>query len=664
MSIEDNKKLLIKLNQDKNKDSINNRIQFVKTLLNNNALQPIIDFNNTDTENFINLSRDDDSDNSHDTRISLKKEVYKITDIISQMGGTLKYIKSGTTGHTFKGIEKDKYDNTLYEYAVKVVAMSTKDKYGGIHDTRRPENAELMMIKLLSYFIVKKITPHIVLPIGTFDTSIKHFTNLIEQGYIIKNRNNRSSYDRYQEFINRYNNGEYYDDVSVLISEWANRGDLSTFIGNYCHNFTTIHWKVIFFQLISTLAVIQYKYPSFRHNDLKANNVLVTKISKDVILSYNYTVFNDVYTVPNIGYQIKLWDFDFACIPGVVDNKKVLISCGFSRKINVGLIQNRYYDLHFFFNTLIKKRGFFPQLMTSNIVAQEVKDFILSIVPKEYQEGSSVSDGGRILHNMEYVLPVDVLRYNPFFAEFRTVGITTSYIKQPSNSQNHRSTNHETMQLNKIMKNIESKKLQSGPKINDFLKGGSSSIMKSRARINNKARKDQSSDMSNDDSNISIKKNNNPKTNNVSGSKTNNVSGSKTNNVNGSKTNKVNGSKTNKVNGSKTNKVNGSKTNKVNGISAVISHDKSKRIIKSLTRENTKDNMSKKYKDRLNEQCKEQSGEQVYDNIKCESIPRKKLREVSRADLENSKSNSGQKIKKNKKSLSDINIENILMGIE
>ena len=32
-------------------------------------------------------------------------------------------------------------------------------------------------------------------------------------------------------------------------------------------------------------------------------------------------------------------------------------------KLMLNLLQNRYYDIHYFFNTLIKK-GFFPELLT------------------------------------------------------------------------------------------------------------------------------------------------------------------------------------------------------------------------------------------------------------------------------------------------------------
>ena len=41
-------------------------------------------------------------------------------------------------------------------------------------DPTRPENAELLMIKLLSKF-VKRTNSYIVLPITTFNTSIKPF---------------------------------------------------------------------------------------------------------------------------------------------------------------------------------------------------------------------------------------------------------------------------------------------------------------------------------------------------------------------------------------------------------------------------------------------------------------------------------------------------------
>jgi hypothetical protein len=453
MNTKDNKQSLAILTKDDNKDTIPNRLLFVKTLLNGNSLQPIIDLDNTLTENFIKKQNDTESDGSCDTRSTLKKKVYDMTKIINDIGGNLQYIKSGSTGHTFKGEYKNDAGEIVYDYAVKVVAYSIKDKYGSMYDIRRPENAELMMIKLLSYFIVKKRTPHIVLPIGTFDTDINNFTNLLDLDYIDKSKN----IDKYKEFIERYKNGEYYNNVSILISEWANRGDLNDFIKKNYSNFTLLHWKVIFFQIISTLAVIQSKFPTFRHNDLKANNILITKISNSN-KSYTYMVDGNSYIIPNIGYQIKLWDFDFACIPGIVDNKKVMISNKWTRSINIGPTQNRYYDIHYFFNTLIKK-GFFPELMTSSKIPDEVKSFVLSIVPREYQSGDVVAKGGRILHNNEYTTPATILKQNTFFKEFKT----------------ETKTRHTKVQVNELLK------ISDKPVIHKtFSRGGSKTNSKTR----------------------------------------------------------------------------------------------------------------------------------------------------------------------------------------
>jgi hypothetical protein len=293
---------------------------------------------------------------------------------------------------------------------VKVVAYPKKEKYGSINDTRRPENAELMMIKLLSYFIVNRQTPHLVIPFGTFNTSIDNFLNCVKKDKI-EDKN-----ERYKEFIERYESGEFSSNVSILISEWANKGDLLDFFRNNYKMFTPKHWKVILFQILSVLAIIQSKYPSFRHNDMKANNILVHKIEK--IKEYHkYVVVRTAYRVPNIGYHVKLWDFDFASIPGIVDNIKV--ESKWTKRINVTPEQNRYYDVHYFFNTLIRK-GFFPQILTDNIVPTEVKEFIGRVVPQKYRNDSKyVHEKGRILINTEHTTPDYLLKNDPYFEEYR-----------------------------------------------------------------------------------------------------------------------------------------------------------------------------------------------------------------------------------------------------
>ena len=91
-----------------------------------------------------------------------------------------------------------------------------------MYNVKRPENAELLMIKLLSQFVIKKQTPHIILPITTFNTSIKFFLDLSKDEFITDKR--------YDAFLKKCNEGVYYQNVSILISEWANSGDLLYYV--------------------------------------------------------------------------------------------------------------------------------------------------------------------------------------------------------------------------------------------------------------------------------------------------------------------------------------------------------------------------------------------------------------------------------------------------
>jgi hypothetical protein len=405
-----------KKEEKNNLSTIENRLISIKKLIEDSNLSTTNPLKNLDeyalTECFT-VPKDKDS-KSQDTRTALNKKTLNFYNIINKMESKLIYIKSGAYGHTFKGIIADKEDNEIQSFAVKVVAYPKRDGYGTMHNITRPENAEICMLKLLSYFVIKGQTPHIILPISIFDTSIKPFLTLQTDDpnntfVPVDNKN-------YKDFIKNYKHGKYYEKVSVVISEWANRGDLGMFLKKNYKKLQLIHWQSLFFQLLSVLAIIQSKYPTFRHNDFKANNILIQKIDLNREY-YRYLVVGMKYKVPNIGYQIKLWDFDFACIPGIVDNIKV--SSKWTKKINITPEQNRYYDIHYFFNTLIRK-GFFPQILTDSIVPREVKEFIGRVVPQKYRDNSDyVHEKGRILINDEYTTPDELLKKDIFFAEFR-----------------------------------------------------------------------------------------------------------------------------------------------------------------------------------------------------------------------------------------------------
>jgi len=401
--------------KNKKFDGISDRIEFIKILLGGNKLNPMVNFDLCDTEHVENRT------NGYDIRNIMTKKTMDFGKLICDIGGKLLYVKSGTTGHTFKGIIYDTDGTTeVLNYAVKVVAYPIRENYGDVNDVKRPENAELMMLRVLSYFVVNGQTPHIVLPIGTFNTHIKPFIALAKNK-IIENK-------KYDQFMKRYKQSEYHDDVSILISEWANGGDLLDYFRNNYKTMKLKDWRTIFFQIISVLCVIHSKYPGFRHNDMKANNILVQKIdqrNRNNYFLYRLTIENKTYEylVPNIGIQIKIWDFDFACIPGIVDNSKV--SSDWTDKINVKPVQNRYYDLHYFFNTLTKK-GFFPEFWEAKEIHHSVKQFVRDLIPEKYsvnksenEENQMVTDRGRFLLDEEYIIPQQILLEHEFFNKMR-----------------------------------------------------------------------------------------------------------------------------------------------------------------------------------------------------------------------------------------------------
>jgi len=386
--------------EKKKSNLIPDRINNIEIMLNDTNIDSIIDFKNTVTSTNINRSED--------IREIMPKKYLDFTNAINQLGGKLLYFKSGSTGHTFKGVHPLEEKNKK-SYAVKVVAYPKKENYGDMYNIRRPENAELLMIRLLSQFVINKQTPHIVLPITTFNTSIKPFLSLSKNDII----NNK----RYDQFLKRYQKGEYYSNVSVLISEWANAGDFLDYIRKNYKRFKVKEWRTICFQFLSVLAIIQSKYPGFRHNDLKANNILIHEIPIDPNNEkYKYIINGQTYVVPNVGFQLKLWDFDFSCIPGIVDNSKV--DAEWTDKINIKPVKNRYYDVHYFFNTFTKK-GFFPEFWTEPYIPDKVKDFVNRILPEKFREGELVSERGRILINEEYLTPDELLKNDPFFKSFR-----------------------------------------------------------------------------------------------------------------------------------------------------------------------------------------------------------------------------------------------------
>jgi hypothetical protein len=204
---------------------ISDRVETIQNMINGDNIESIIDFNSNESIEY--------STNTRDIRELLPKKYIDFSKAITDLGGKLLYIKSGSTGHTFKGVHPPPNNENKKAYAVKIVAYPKKENYGDMYNIKRPENTELLMIRLLSYLVINKNTPHIVLPITTFNTSIKPFLNLTKSNIV----NNK----KFEQFVEKYEKGEYYQNVSILVSEWANGGDLLDYLRKNYKTMKTMH---------------------------------------------------------------------------------------------------------------------------------------------------------------------------------------------------------------------------------------------------------------------------------------------------------------------------------------------------------------------------------------------------------------------------------------
>lgn len=458
---------------------VKSRLKMLDEFLSFSGIDPFVDTTAKETESFndpvIKNKYNPNKINSYVTHPSLStknvlgKKIENFEEIIKKTGAKLDYVKSGSTGQTFKGVINFT-GGEKFIYALKICAYPKCEKYGNYDNINRPENAEIRMLKVLSYFVVRGITPHLILPYYTFDTNIEYFTKnqeLLESA---------KSSELYNAFLKKHKEGKFHKYVSVVMCEWANCGDFLDFIKKNYSKITPIMWKIFFFQILSVLAIIQNKYPSFRHNDLKANNVLVqevpvddnTKIKKYVVSGINYTI-------PAIKYQLKLWDFDFSCIPGVSDNTKVGI--GWTKSLNIIPDQNRYYDVHYFFLSLL---NFFGKNKYS-VFPKEVFEFIDTILPKRLVDDKFLDEigllkkrdksgkvigtskgkkinvcygKGRLLKNEEFITPNEILKSNKYFEEFRTQNPSRDFYEnlslQPSFGSGKAKVSEKTKSLKKI----------------------------------------------------------------------------------------------------------------------------------------------------------------------------------------------------------------------
>lgn len=363
----------------------------------NSVMSKPSSISNNDNNEDDNESTDDESVDSITSKslvVDDDGEDNKSMDSVS------KYLTINDDDSTWSNCSTQSSSSAIVEVVRKVGptngTMSIYDKYRDI-------NAEFRILNLLNYLVIDHKTPHIILPIEKFYTNTSMFVDGEDIG--IDNRN-------YKRFSKRPE--DYEDLCSVIFMEYCPLGTIDHFIKENYEKLDSNFWKVTFFQLLSVFATIQTKYPTFRHNDLKLNNVLITEDKSE---KSDYEINGKKYSVKSSGYSIMLYDFDFSSIDGVVNNHKVKLS--WVNDIGICPDEDHYFDIHFFFNCLYRDYWFGKDIWNDKYVPKDTLDFVARVVPEEYRKGKNVTDKGRILNGIKHTSSLELLENDEYFAEFR-----------------------------------------------------------------------------------------------------------------------------------------------------------------------------------------------------------------------------------------------------
>lgn len=172
-------------------------------------------------------------------------------------------------------------------------------------------NNDSLMSYLLSSLIIKNKTKHILLPIINIDAKIDDVSKIIND----------------KSITSKISNGEITNKCCLQLREhFFKMVSLEEYIqSNPCS------FKILLFQIIHTLAMIQHEYNGFRHNNLFVKNIYLY-LKKDTDTLTEYIGFknedNPNFYIPNVGFDIKIGNFEKAIIPkyyGINNNNDVPI---------------------------------------------------------------------------------------------------------------------------------------------------------------------------------------------------------------------------------------------------------------------------------------------------------------------------------------------------
>ena len=193
------------------------------------------------------------------------------------------------------------------------------------------DNMNKVMTYLLSGLVINKKTKHVLMNIFNFDVKSDDIKRFVEKH--ISDNETLEGLIKSNELIG-VELREHFFKMDTLLNIFNDKSI----------EITDNDIRVLIFQVLHTLAIIQERYPLFKHNNLDLKNIYCYLKEKNNN-TYDYVLDGNKYIIPNIGIEIKLTNFDDSIIVGELDNESIIDSL---KK------EDNTYDIKIFLDSLLK----------------------------------------------------------------------------------------------------------------------------------------------------------------------------------------------------------------------------------------------------------------------------------------------------------------------
>ncbi len=371
-------------------------------------------YSNNHKENIEDFKIDEEKISIDDIKIKFEGEKYD--DILSSLfSGKFKMIdfNNDTNNLILK-----RYTDGL-SVSLNITPYNNINDLDDIDNINNMNNNDCLFSYILSSLVLSKKTKHIALPIINVDVKFSQMNDII-----------KPYEDIYKKYIDMMKEEQISNIFSVRVKEnFFKSIPLAEFIQS-----SECNYKILLFQIIHTLAVLQKEFPGFRHNMLNLSNIFVY-LKEKVNDVYHYN--NSTFYIPNNTFEIKITNFFVANIPG-------MYGMNVDGPLNVPFFddKNAYFDLHYFLNNLLK---------LVDTMDEETMEFMDKVIPEKYRTNKKMY----IRENDELFVPEELLDDN-YFKHF-TKEIKIERKMSPDNYYTDRKSNRRSDKMSNIKSSITRK---------------------------------------------------------------------------------------------------------------------------------------------------------------------------------------------------------------